>query len=84
MDYGAHLKCSGVRNNNRSAHYTKQPKFEGSLRQVRGAILRTLHSGPKTKRELMMEIVSPSLRKALAGLARDGLIKKEKERWRIA
>ena len=83
MDYGAHLKRSGVRNNSRSAHYTKQSKFEGSLRQVRGAILRALHSGPKTERELMMEIVSPSLRKALSGLVRDGLVVKQKGKWRI-
>ena len=94
MDYGAYLKRSGVRNNSRSAHYTKQSKFEGSLRQVRGAILRALHSGQKTERELMMEIRSPSLRKALAGLVRDGLIVKvrprriglgpKKGKWRIA
>src|SRR3989344_8895716 len=42
MDYGAYLKRSGVRNNHRSTHYTKQSKFEGSLRQVRSAILRDL------------------------------------------
>ena len=94
MDYGAYLKRTGVRNNSRSAHYTKQSKFEGSLRQVRGAILRALHSGQKTERELMMEIRSPSLRKALAGLVRDGLIVKvrprriglgpKKGKWRIA
>src|SRR3989338_11018876 len=47
MDYGAHLKRSGVRNNSRSAHYTKQSKFEGSLRQVRGAILKALARGEK-------------------------------------
>lgn len=84
MDYGAYLKRSGIRNNSRSAHYTKQSKFEGSLRQVRGAILRALHSGLKTERKLMMEIRSPSLRNALQGLACDGLIKKEKGKWSVA
>jgi len=84
MDYGAYLKRSGVRNNSRSAHYTKQSKFEGSLRQVRGAILRLLNSGIKTERDLMMEIRSPSLKEALAGLVHDGLILKEKGKWRVA
>ena len=84
MDYGAHLKRSGVRNNHHSTHYAKQSKFEGSIRQVRGAILRTLQNGQKTQENLMMEIRSPSLKKGLAGLTRDGLIVKEKRGWRIA
>ena len=74
MDYGAHLKCSGVRNNNRSAHYTKQSKFEGSLRQVRGAILRELHRGKQPRGD------ASRLRLALAGLLRDGLIVKVRPR----
>ncbi|AEE16952.1 A/G-specific adenine glycosylase [Treponema brennaborense] len=42
MDYGAVLKKKVVNPNRRSAHYTKQSKFEGSLRQARGAVLRCL------------------------------------------
>lgn len=42
MDYGAHLKRSGIRINGRSAHYVKQKKFKGSNREARGAILREL------------------------------------------
>lgn len=81
MDYGTHLKKSGVRNNHRSAHYAKQSKFEGSLRQVRGAILRQLHQGPSTMSGFTK---SRHLKDALEGLAKDGLIEKEKGRWRIA
>lgn len=77
MDYGAYLKKSGVRNNSRSAHYTKQSKFEGSLRQVRGAILRQLNEGKQPRG------VASRLRLALKGLERDGLIVKEKAKWRI-
>ncbi len=90
MDYGAHLKRSGVRNNSRSKHYTKQSKFEGSLRQVRGAILRELHSGQQTGDSLYVlirankHIRKIALEKALAGLERDGLVVKEKGKWRIA
>ncbi len=42
MDYGAHLKKQGVRLNKHSTHYKKQSKFEGSARQLRGALLREL------------------------------------------
>lgn len=42
MDYGAHLKASGVQVNQKSKHYTKQKAFSGSNREARGAILRAL------------------------------------------
>jgi len=81
MDYGAHLKRSGVRNNSRSAHYTKQSKFEGSLRQVRGAILKALsHDEPTID---LVGRYGARVEEALAGLARAGLIVKEKGKWRI-
>jgi len=82
MDYGAHLKRSGVRNNSRSAHYTKQSKFEGSLRQVRGEILRALARGEKHN-DLRCRY-GEKFELALVGLAHDGLIVKEKGKWRIA
>lgn len=81
FDYGAHLKASGVRNNSRSKHYTKQSRFKGSLREVRGAILRTLHNGPSSLPHVGVTI--SHMRKALEGLERDGLIRKEKGKWRI-
>ena len=82
MDYGACLKHSGVRNNSRSAHYTKQSKFEGSLRQVRGAILKAL-SRHETINDLRSRY-KKQFQKALKGLARDGLIVKQRGKWRIA
>lgn len=85
MDYGSYLKKSGVRNNSRSTHYAKQSKFEGSLRQARGAILRALAHGGKIEQEIYSTIwPNEGYKKALVGLARDGLIKKEKGKWRIA
>lgn len=42
MDYGAELKKKIKNPNAKSAHYVKQSKFEGSLRQARGALLRQL------------------------------------------
>ena len=86
MDYGAHLKRSGVRNNHRSVHYSKQTRFEGSLRQVRGGILRALHDSPKSERQLKKILRSDlkKLRAGLAGLAKDGLMVKQKGKWQIA
>ena len=85
MDYGAYLKRTGVRNNSRSAHYTKQSKFEGSLRQARGAILRELHKSPvNPMRCHLIGFGKERLEEALEGLARDGLIVKEKGKWRIS
>lgn len=81
FDYGAHLKQSGVRLNSQSAGYTKQSKFDGSLRQVRGAILRELHANREPKR---LPFAKERIKNACAGLVRDGLVVKAKGRWRIA
>ena len=42
MDYGAMLAKTVPNPNRRSKHYTKQSKFEGSHRQLRGEVLRLL------------------------------------------
>ena len=42
MDYGAELKKKVKNPSRKSAGYAKQSKFEGSLRQARGAVLRQL------------------------------------------
>ncbi|MBV8661167.1 MAG: A/G-specific adenine glycosylase [Candidatus Dependentiae bacterium] len=42
MDYGVHLKQKLPKINAASKHYTRQSRFEGSKRQVRGAIIRIL------------------------------------------
>ena len=42
MDYGAMLKKKTVNPNRKSAAYTKQSRFQGSVRQARGVILRQL------------------------------------------
>lgn len=41
-DYGVHLKKMAKNPSRRSAHHSKQSKFEGSNRQVRGMILKAL------------------------------------------
>ena len=82
MDYGSHLKRSGVRINARSTQYVKQAKFEGSLRQVRGAILKALTAGEpltKVKRQYPDRFDA-----ALSALAKDGMITKRGRGWRVA
>ncbi len=72
MDYGAYLKKSGVKLNEKSAHYMKQSKFEGSLRQVRGAILRA-YAEDGYSNDLRSRYAE-QFKKALASLISEGLI----------
>ncbi len=54
MDYGTHLAKTMPNPNRRSKHYTKQTKFAGSNRQLRGAILKTLlNNGSLARSELL-------------------------------
>ncbi len=77
MDYGAHLKKQGTRLNSKSKHYTKQAKFEGSVRQLRGAILRELLVHQATLSMLVHRIPrnQQDVAHELARLAAEGLIK---------
>ncbi len=83
MDYGVHIKKLHQNPARKSAAYVRQSRFEGSLRQMRGAILRSLHAGTQPKGGAS-RLHASRLRLALAGLAKDGLIVKEKGKWRIA
>ncbi|RJQ33737.1 A/G-specific adenine glycosylase [Candidatus Parcubacteria bacterium] len=86
MDYGVHIKKLHKNLARRSAHYAKQSKFEGSPRQVRGKIVRVLAHEQLTMRQLMKGLNGKEREKwerALAGLQKDGLIKKEKGKWCI-
>ncbi|MDR1930323.1 MAG: A/G-specific adenine glycosylase [Treponema sp.] len=42
MDYGAELKKLTANPGRKSAHYTRQSRFEGSFRQIRGQIVKNL------------------------------------------
>ncbi|GHV87913.1 endonuclease III [Spirochaetia bacterium] len=53
MDYGAALKKVTVNPNRKSAHYAKQSRFEGSFRQLRGRIIKSLaFDGPASAEDL--------------------------------
>ena len=87
MDYGAALKERHSNPSRRSAHYTRQSPFEGSLRQVRGNILKALVEQPGlTERTLVREcnrehkIVSEVIRQLRA----EGFIIKKGSRFFIS
>jgi DNA-binding IscR family transcriptional regulator len=63
-----------------------QSKFAGSLRQVRGAIIKMLHEGAHGDLAIAqkLEFEERFIRQALAGLKRDGLVTSAKGSWQIA
>lgn len=76
MDYGTFLKSEGVRTNGRSAHYKKQGRLEGSLRQMRGRIITALTEKGELSDKTLRIAVQADERYPLAlkGLQKDGLI----------
>ena len=74
MDYGSELKAQGKGKLSASRHYAKQSQFTGSLRQMRGEILRRYVDG-QSLAEITAELQDdPRFAAALDGLRRDGLI----------
>lgn len=86
MDYGVMLKKTGENPNRRSVHYRKQSAFEGSDRQVRGAILRALSSGEMSAASLRKALGTDATRLAtiLAQLRKEGFIRKRARVYSIA
>ena len=75
MDYGNDLKQRGAGRITKSAHYKKQSPLKGSLREVRGQIIRRLTKGDTTEAELRSELEADGrFVTALANLIRDGLV----------
>lgn len=58
MDYGVELKRHHANPSQKSAHYRKQSPFEGSNRQVRGAILREMTKGKGMSRRGLADRLS--------------------------
>lgn len=75
MDYGSWLKMQGHGRLDTSSHYKKQPKLEGSVRQVRGQIIKEL-TGSHTTLTKLKTIIKADERfeRAYQGLLKDGLI----------
>jgi A/G-specific adenine glycosylase len=87
MDYGAMLARRVEDPNRRSAHYTRQSRFEGSDRQVRGVILRQL-AGRRRLSAAELATVSGfdrrRVEKALCQLLAEGFLDKSGPRFGLA
>lgn len=87
MDYGATLKKT-VRNPNRkSSHYTKQSTFEGSLRQARGAAIRSLSVLGEATADKIADsgnVDGERMGKALEALVAEGLVAERDGVYRIS
>jgi A/G-specific adenine glycosylase len=78
MDYGAHLAKTTPNANRRSRTYTKQSQFSGSLRQLRGEVVRQLlQEQEMSVAKLVIKTGDTPNRvaEALVGLQRDGMIR---------
>ena len=86
MDYGAMLKKRGSRLNSTSVHYTKQSKFAGSRRELRGALLRELLKGVSTQKRLSTSVKRPEeeVSQVLCELIDEGLVSKKGMRYFVA
>ncbi len=91
MDYGAALARRVPNPNRRSRSWTRQGHFEGSDRQLRGAILRQLlDAGPATPARLAAALAGPAdgggerVRRLVADLVREGFVARAGRRLRIA
>ena len=75
MDYGSYLKKQGVGRNAKSSHYKKQAPLKGSVREVRGLILKQLAVGRCEREELRANMPNDErFEKALQSLATEGLV----------
>ena len=86
MDYGAHLKRSGVRINAKNKTYIKQATFDGSRRQARGAIIKALTGGPR-KADFLIDLLGfdrrEQLQAQLASLTKEGLVELKNGKFQL-
>lgn len=87
MDYGAELKRSVGNLNIQSKTYTKQSKFKGSDRELRGKILRLLTNNSPLSKKKLATVTKESLErieKVLATLIFDDLIAKKRHSYTLS
>ena len=85
MDYGSFLKRQGVGRINKSHHYKKQSALKGSVREVRGAILKVLATGSFSEAELRQATYDDErFPAALEGLLGDALIVSANGEYKLA
>lgn len=84
MDCGSWLKTQVANPNRRSRHHTRQAKFEGSNRQLRGTLLDLLLEQPLTFGEIVdgVDNFTPEqIKAALDSLLLEGFLSRDGERF---
>ena len=87
MDLGTSLKKTVPTPNRRSIHYTKQSAFEGSDREIRGWILKSLISGKKITDMIIIDQFPGDpirIRRILATLEHEGFISRGEDRLSLS
>jgi A/G-specific adenine glycosylase len=86
MDYGSYLKSVLPNPSRQSKHHNKQSQFQGSVRQVRGELVRLLLKAPATKTALLSQLTGNTghFESALTQLLKDKMIREENHYYRIA
>lgn len=75
MDYGSYLKATAGSRVTDSAHYVKQAPLRGSLREMRGRIIKALISGELSQQQLAGIVQADErFRPALSSLEKDEMI----------
>lgn len=90
MDYGSHLRSTlslskGGNPNKRHKNYSIQSKFEGSSREIRGAVLRILLEKKMTAKQLIKTSASSAdkAKIVISALEKEGLIKQNKKLYSL-
>ena len=85
MDYGTFLKKNGAARLTQSSHYKKQSPLAGSLREMRGRIIKALSGGHLSEKKLRTKVAADGrFEKALQALLVEQLIKKNKNGYSLA
>ena len=86
MDYGVYLKKNYNNPSRKSRHHVIQSKFEGSDRQIRGAIIRLLTGKEMKEQEIINELQKEANRigSILQQLCKEELIKKKNDYFCIS
>ncbi len=86
LDYGVYIKQTFKNPSRRSLHHIKQSKFVGSLRQVRGGVLKQLVQAPASAKELsgLLRFEVERVEAALHALQAEKMIIKKGRRYFLA
>lgn len=86
VDFGAYLGNKKENPNRKSAHYRKQAPFKGSLREVRGMIVKLLLDRKEITLPVLFRTLSAPRTKiedAIEALLREGFLVKKKDKVRV-